>query len=596
MQLTLKRFLIVACVLLHLTADGQTRITASTQAEEVLVGVPFDVKYKVEGLELSQVEVPRFRDFEVLRGPDYGKKLTIINGHRSESRSITYTLAGKRPGTFTIPPAVAETSAGSEVRSNGLTVKVLPRSKSGKKKMPDVFVETAISDTAAYPGQSVVLSYYLNTAVNLDDYRIESEDEYAAFDTQPEDVQEEGKFRVIDGRQYMRKLIRRVVLRPRAAGRVKIKPMVLSVRRVEQASMADDIISRFFRDDPFGRDMFRRAAALEVRSKPIEINVRELPRPIPRTFSGVVGPVTLEVRMQDTAITTNDVVSFIATLSGNGASVDIKPPVLDLPDGLTAFPPKLIQDTLIADENGRMRFQNKYEYLIQPNRADRYHLFAVTSYFDPKSRSYKEVRSDVQKLVVRAAQAATVASRADEEDDNLSWSKAVSLKKWLWLVGIMLIVVPLLFWWRGRVRKMTPPVEYAPVSKPSATEKRTRPGVAVQEKPAARTGKDKFAPAHAGARSYFEEPSGLTGKAYMRQVRREAERFFRDKLDISPGQVQKEMLMKRLAEENHPADLIRDLGQWWDAVEAHLYGNMPLPKSESEMLDEIRRLAKRLDA
>lgn len=75
---------------------------------------------------LKNISPVSFGEFDLLQGPFQEQSMSITNGARSVSFSLTYILRPKREGKLIIPPAVAHDAAGHEYRSNQLAIDVVP--------------------------------------------------------------------------------------------------------------------------------------------------------------------------------------------------------------------------------------------------------------------------------------------------------------------------------------------------------------------------------------------------------------------------------------------------------------------------------------
>ena len=102
---------------LVLQAEGQTLTVHAPQ--QVSVGEQFRLQYTVSTQNARAFQVGDIPDaFEVLMGPSTSSQSSfqMVNGHTSQSSSITYTyiLVANKNGTFTIPPA--------QINANGRTI------------------------------------------------------------------------------------------------------------------------------------------------------------------------------------------------------------------------------------------------------------------------------------------------------------------------------------------------------------------------------------------------------------------------------------------------------------------------------------------
>lgn len=117
-----------------LAATAQT-LTANAPSH-VAVGEQFRLSYTVNTQDVSDFHVGDLPDaFEVLMGPSRSSQSSfqIINGHTSQSSSITFTyiVVAVKNGTFTIPAAHI-TAEGKSVSSSQLKITVSGQAQAGQ--------------------------------------------------------------------------------------------------------------------------------------------------------------------------------------------------------------------------------------------------------------------------------------------------------------------------------------------------------------------------------------------------------------------------------------------------------------------------------
>ena len=110
---SIKNLLVASgCVLSMLPAYASAQsqsVRAQLSAREVWVGTPVILQLQItDAADYEAPEAPVIDGCRVETAgvPAQSSQITIINGRRSESRSITmqYLITPQRPGTFEIPP------------------------------------------------------------------------------------------------------------------------------------------------------------------------------------------------------------------------------------------------------------------------------------------------------------------------------------------------------------------------------------------------------------------------------------------------------------------------------------------------------------
>ena len=166
-------------------------LTASAPSH-VAVGEQFRLSYTVNTQNVSDFRVGDIPDaFEVLMGPSRSSQSSyqIINGHTSQSSSITFTyiVAAVKNGSFTIPAAHV-TVEGKTISSNPLKITVSGQAQSGgqssgsrrqQQMQPqpraagspisgsDLFIKVSANKKRVYEQEPILLTYKVYTLVDL---------------------------------------------------------------------------------------------------------------------------------------------------------------------------------------------------------------------------------------------------------------------------------------------------------------------------------------------------------------------------------------------------------------------------------------------
>ena len=99
---------------------------ASPSANKIGVKDQVQVTFTISNApDLRDFTPPNFKDFAVLGGPYQQTSMTITNGARSSSISLTYLLQPRHEGNIFIPPAIAKDGAGHSYQSNQVAIEVV---------------------------------------------------------------------------------------------------------------------------------------------------------------------------------------------------------------------------------------------------------------------------------------------------------------------------------------------------------------------------------------------------------------------------------------------------------------------------------------
>jgi hypothetical protein len=153
-----------------------------------------------------------------------------------------------------------------------------------------------------------------------------------------------------------------------------------------------------------------RSEELHLRTPEVAVEVQPLP-PAPSGFGGLVGQVSLAAKLQPYSVRLGDGVTLTVTLAGAGHLQGVAAPRLDLPPGLTVFPPQQQSEDHV---NGAIvEGRRTWTYVIVPNQPGQYRVRPQPiSYFDPEHQGYRLAESPALALTALPAPAAAPPSGA----------------------------------------------------------------------------------------------------------------------------------------------------------------------------------------
>ena len=108
-----------------LSAQEDTRFTASVTMDSILYGNKFKVTFTLENGQGQAFQAPVFPDFHVMSGPNTSSSFSMMNGTVSQSISYTYWLEPKDIGNYYIEPASIEVE-GDILETQPIEVMVVP--------------------------------------------------------------------------------------------------------------------------------------------------------------------------------------------------------------------------------------------------------------------------------------------------------------------------------------------------------------------------------------------------------------------------------------------------------------------------------------
>jgi hypothetical protein len=158
----------------------------------------------------------------------------------------------------------------------------------------------------------------------------------------------------------------------------------------------------------FGPLPMARPEELHLRTPDLAVDVQPLPA-APPDFGGLVGQVSLTARLQPYSLRIGEGATLTVTLAGAGNLQGVAPPRLDLPGGLSAFPPQQQSEDHL--NGATVAGQRIWTFVLVPRLPGRFAVRpqAIT-YFDPGHREYRLAESPPLSLTALPAPAAASAA------------------------------------------------------------------------------------------------------------------------------------------------------------------------------------------
>lgn len=400
-------FLFVLFLTVGVMAKAADVVFKAVAPNAVVMGQQFRLAYTVNAeAKASDLRIPELTDFDVLMGPSTSSSMStqIVNGSVSTETSFTFTyiLMPKKEGTFNIGPASIKVK-GANYTSNALALKVLPPDKASEASAgnggqstsigkDDYFVRVEVSNRNVYEQEGFLVTFKLYAArmCGLNNAKFPEYEGFLAQEIEQKDPQWSQDH--YNGRNYYTVILKQTVLYPQRPGKLTIDSGKFdAVIRIPTQRQIRSIFDEF-------ADTHTNVQKVLV-SSPVTIDVKPLPSGKPASFSGAVGNFTMTSDINSTNVKTNDAVTIKLKISGNGNIKLIKNPEVVFPNDFDIFDPKVETDlkTTTAGVSG----SKTIEYMAIPRYAGEFEIPAIAfSYFEPKSGSYKTLKSDAYKLHV----------------------------------------------------------------------------------------------------------------------------------------------------------------------------------------------------
>ncbi|MFQ6002462.1 MAG: BatD family protein [Candidatus Zixiibacteriota bacterium] len=377
---------------------------ASVDKTEVRLDDQITLTISVSGnvKSIPRPQLPSLEGFTVYSA-GRSQNFTYSGGKIASSVTFNYILVPREAGKFTIGSAEIALD-GKIYKTDPINITVGAGEKPESAPAPsqrksvqkeelrgkDLFIETVVDKKKAYVNEQITLTFRFFQGVRLfknPEYIPPSLTGFWAEDLPPR----KQYYKVVNGRQYFVQELK-TALFPTAAGRH-------TIGEAELKCTVEDL-DQFFRKDPFrmfDRDLmslFRQGRSQILRSKPIQIEVLPLPEMgRPENFGGTVGDFKLKVSVDKKEVQVGEPITLKMKLSGTGNVKSVGKPKVPELKGFRIYDSGSSEN--ISKKNYLVRGVKTYEMVLIPKKAGKYNIPPLEfSFFDPKRKNYKTLRSD----------------------------------------------------------------------------------------------------------------------------------------------------------------------------------------------------------
>ena len=320
------------------------------------------------------------KNFSIISGPNIGSEYRFVNGNKSSSRSISWTLIPLKDGLLEIPSIVVKVG---EKSFNTKVIQIQVSKQKSSDASKDLFLEINVSNNKVVVGEQVKISYTFYTRVaskvlstefpEFSDFWVEKLFDPVGKQFTPESWEDIE----IDEFNYKLLKIYEVAIFPIKEGIFDLESMIMKVETKDK----DSSFNRLFWDDPFFDTFSQRTKAKILISDPTTIEVSSL-KDIPNNFTGAVGEFTLNSSLSNLIIDEGSPVVFKVTLDGKGNLSNIGRPKINFPANIDIFEGETIIDKNISDN---LSGSITWEYNLIPRKNG---LFSIESIEIPYFNSY----------------------------------------------------------------------------------------------------------------------------------------------------------------------------------------------------------------
>ena len=395
------RIFLITLLLLNFTFPQEISSSISTKNISITESVIFTIKIS-DIDENPSVDISEIEDFfSIISGPNIGSEYRFVNGNRTSSRSISWTLIAKNHGKLVIPSLNVIIGKKTLVTNSH---EILVSKQNTEQSIKDLFLEVKVSKDKAYVGEQVKLTYTFYTRIaskvlstefpEYNDFWVEKLFDPVGIKFTPEswdDIE-------IDGYSYKSLKIYEVALFPLQEGVYTLESMIMKI----ETKNKDSSFNRLFWDDPFFDTFSQRTRAKLLVSDPVTIEVSPLSN-IPQNFTGAVGEFTLNSSLSNSNIDEGSPTVFKVVLNGEGNLSNIGRPKIIFPDDIDVFEGETKAEKNISDDFSGSII---WEYNLIPRKNGIFMIDAIEiPYFNSVTKSWsiassKDIKLNVNKSTI----------------------------------------------------------------------------------------------------------------------------------------------------------------------------------------------------
>ena len=395
------RIFLITLLLLNFTFPQEISSSISTKNISISESVIFTIKIS-DIDENPSVDISEIEDFfSIISGPNIGSEYRFVNGNRTSSRSISWTLIAKNHGKLVIPSLNVIIGKKTLVTNSH---EILVSKQNTDQSIKDLFLEVKVSKDKAYVGEQVKLTYTFYTRIaskvlstefpEYNDFWVEKLFDPVGIKFTPEswdDIE-------IDGYSYKSLKIYEVALFPLQEGVYTLESMIMKI----ETKNKDSSFNRLFWDDPFFDTFSQRTRAKLLVSDPVTIEVSPLSN-IPQNFTGAVGEFTLNSSLSNSNIDEGSPTVFKVVLNGEGNLSNIGRPKIIFPDDIDVFEGETKAEKNISDDFSGSII---WEYNLIPRKNGIFIIDAIEiPYFNSVTKSWsiassKDIKLNVNKSTI----------------------------------------------------------------------------------------------------------------------------------------------------------------------------------------------------
>ena len=329
--------------------------------------------------------------FEIIGGPSQQTNIQFINGKRSSTKTISWTITPQKSGNIYIP-AISGFIDGKKFEGKRIPINVIKLKDTANKSL--VFIKTDVDKKSAFLGEQITLSYklYKQTDINITSIDQFEMPDFPGFWVEelfnPKRLQYQKKLEVVNGIKYQVAVLGQRGLFP-IGSKKHVIPSVKIKINLEVRNKRNNR-DPFF--DPFFNSFFSETKTKVLNSEEQKISIKSFPRERPKDFFGAVGDFEIYSSSDVGKIKINEGVTFNITLQGTGNLNLFTFPELKFPDYIEVFQPN---ETFEKDVfRNKLTGKKSLEYILIPRKSGNIVLPEVSfTYFNLKNKKWTMIKT-----------------------------------------------------------------------------------------------------------------------------------------------------------------------------------------------------------
>ena len=390
------RHLLISIILISCLFSQEIETFVVNKNIDISESFTFTIKIKDIDMDPEVDISPMLDNFSVIIGPNIGSEYKFINGKKSTSRSISWTIIAQKVGKLKIPK-LEVILGGKKYFTDEVTMNV--SKKTIDESIGDMFLNIEVSDLDVRVGEQVIVTYTFFTRIaskvlstefpKYKNFWVEKLFDPAGQQITPDawnDIE-------INGYKYKSIKMYEVALFPLSEGLFDLNSMIMKIETKEK----DPGLRRLFWDDPFFDTFSQRTKARILVSELKTIKVSTLLNQ-PKNFTGAVGSFSVSSSISSEDVENGTPMTFYLRLKGEGNLDNIGRPDIKFPDNFDIFDGEIVKERDITDSvSGTIT----WEYNLIPRKEGNYTIEKVIiPFFDTKIDSWNSVTSKSIKLNV----------------------------------------------------------------------------------------------------------------------------------------------------------------------------------------------------